>query len=181
MGWVCRRPDYPGVMAGRRGPPIFRISPSAWRTVRAGRRAWRPGSAGPFPASSSGAARGWAYAPPFYNGRLHRRSLPSGRRSGAGPVLTGAPGPGPRREKWQTLPESLPTLDWGPSVSMTTNFADRTIWIGDNLDILSGLNSASVDLIFLDSPFNSNRDYARWWGGLLQGQSASYACPLRSR
>ena len=31
-----------------------------------------------------------------------------------------------------------------------TNFADRTIWTGDNLDILRGLNSASVDLIYLD-------------------------------
>ena len=36
-----------------------------------------------------------------------------------------------------------------------TNFADRTIWTGDNLDILRGLNSASVDLIYLDPPFNS--------------------------
>ena len=41
-----------------------------------------------------------------------------------------------------------------------TNFADRTIWTGDNLDILRGLNSSSVDLIYLDPPFNSNRDYA---------------------
>ena len=41
-----------------------------------------------------------------------------------------------------------------------TNFADRTIWIGDNLDILRGLNSASVDLIYLGPPFNSNRNYA---------------------
>ena len=40
-----------------------------------------------------------------------------------------------------------------------TNFADRTIWTGDNLDILRGLNSASVDLIYLYPPFNSNRDY----------------------
>ena len=40
-----------------------------------------------------------------------------------------------------------------------TNFADRTIWTGDNLDILHGLNSASVDLIYLDPPFNSNRNY----------------------
>ena len=40
------------------------------------------------------------------------------------------------------------------------NFADRTIWTGDNLDILRGLNSASVDLIYLDLPFNSNRNYA---------------------
>ncbi|MDE2786416.1 MAG: hypothetical protein OXL37_07105 [Chloroflexota bacterium] len=41
-----------------------------------------------------------------------------------------------------------------------TNFADRTIWTGDNLEILRGLNSASVDLIYLDPPFNSNRNYA---------------------
>ena len=41
-----------------------------------------------------------------------------------------------------------------------TNFADRTIWTGANLDILRGLNSASVDLIYLDTPFNSNQDYA---------------------
>ena len=41
-----------------------------------------------------------------------------------------------------------------------TNFADKTIWTGDNLDILRGLNSDSVDLIYLDPPFNSNRNYA---------------------
>ena len=40
------------------------------------------------------------------------------------------------------------------------NFTDRTIWTGDNLDILRGINSASVDLIYLDPPFNSNRNYA---------------------
>ena len=40
------------------------------------------------------------------------------------------------------------------------NFADRTIWTGDKLDILRGMNSECVDLIYLDPPFNSNRDYA---------------------
>ena len=40
------------------------------------------------------------------------------------------------------------------------NWANRTIWTGDNLEILRGLNSESVDLIYLDPPFNSNRDYA---------------------
>ena len=40
------------------------------------------------------------------------------------------------------------------------NFADKTIWTGDNLDILRGLNSGCVDLIYLDPPFNSNREYA---------------------
>ena len=50
-----------------------------------------------------------------------------------------------------------------------TNFADRTIWTGDNLDILRGLNSASVDLIYLDPPFNSNRDYAAPVGSAAAG------------
>ena len=40
------------------------------------------------------------------------------------------------------------------------NFADKTIWTGDNLDIMRGMNSESVDLIYLDPPFNSNQDYA---------------------
>ena len=34
------------------------------------------------------------------------------------------------------------------------------MWTGDNLDIMRGMNSESVDLIYLDPPFNSNRDYA---------------------
>ena len=34
------------------------------------------------------------------------------------------------------------------------------MWTGDNLDIMRGMNSESVDLIYLDPPFNSNQDYA---------------------
>ena len=40
------------------------------------------------------------------------------------------------------------------------NWSNRTLWTGDNLDIMRGMNSATVDLIYLDPPFNSNRDYA---------------------
>ena len=40
------------------------------------------------------------------------------------------------------------------------NFKNRTIWTGDNLPIMRGLNSESVDLIYLDPPFNSNKEYA---------------------
>ncbi|MDE2899934.1 MAG: DNA methyltransferase, partial [Chloroflexota bacterium] len=43
---------------------------------------------------------------------------------------------------------------------MTANFKNRTLWTGDNLDIMRGLNSESVDLIYLDPPFNSNQDYS---------------------
>ncbi len=40
------------------------------------------------------------------------------------------------------------------------NARNRTIFIGDNLDILRGINSECVDLIYLDPPFNSDRTYA---------------------
>ncbi len=43
---------------------------------------------------------------------------------------------------------------------MSANWANQTIWTADNLDVLRGMNSESVDLIYLDPPFNSNRDYA---------------------
>ncbi len=46
---------------------------------------------------------------------------------------------------------------------------DKTIWTGDNLDILRGLNSDSVDLIYLDPPFNSNRNYAAPVGSRAAG------------
>ena len=51
----------------------------------------------------------------------------------------------------------------------TPNFAERTIWTGDNLDILRGLNSDCVDLIYLDPPFNSNRNYAAPVGSAAAG------------
>ncbi len=34
------------------------------------------------------------------------------------------------------------------------------MWTGDNLDIMRGMNSDSVDLIYLDPPFNSNQNYS---------------------
>ena len=34
------------------------------------------------------------------------------------------------------------------------------MWTGDNLPIMRGMNSECVDLIYLDPPFNSNRDYS---------------------
>ena len=49
------------------------------------------------------------------------------------------------------------------------NFADNTIWTGDNLDIMRGMNSESVDLIYLDPPFNSNQNYAAPAGSAAAG------------
>ena len=40
------------------------------------------------------------------------------------------------------------------------NVPSRTIFTGDNLDILRGINSECVDLIYLDPPFKSDQIYA---------------------
>ena len=40
------------------------------------------------------------------------------------------------------------------------NVKNRTIFCHDNLYILRGLDTESVDLIYLDPPFNSNRNYS---------------------
>ena len=40
------------------------------------------------------------------------------------------------------------------------NFQNRTLFENDNLPILRALDANTVDLIYLDPPFNSNRNYA---------------------
>ncbi len=49
------------------------------------------------------------------------------------------------------------------------NWANKTIWTGDNLPILRGMNSESVDLIYLDPPFNSKANYAALIGSKAAG------------
>ena len=49
------------------------------------------------------------------------------------------------------------------------NIKNKTIFTGDNLPILRGINSASVDLIYLDPPFNSNANYAAPIGSAAAG------------
>ena len=39
------------------------------------------------------------------------------------------------------------------------NVKNRTIFQGDNLDVMRGMNDACVDLIYLDPPFNSDRNH----------------------
>ena len=51
------------------------------------------------------------------------------------------------------------------------NWVNRTMWTGDNLDIMRGMNSASVDLIYLDPPFNSNKTYSAPIGSDAAGAS----------
>ena len=49
------------------------------------------------------------------------------------------------------------------------NWANQTIWTGDCLDIMRGMNSASVDLVYLDPPFNSKSNYAAPIGSKAAG------------
>ena len=52
---------------------------------------------------------------------------------------------------------------------MTANWKPKTIWTGDCLEIMRGMNSESVDLVYLDPPFNSKTDYAAPIGSQAAG------------
>ena len=56
--------------------------------------------------------------------------------------------------------QSLSLLNSPPPPSAPHNWASQTIWTGDNLPVMRGMNSESVDLVYLDPPFNSNANYA---------------------
>ena len=49
------------------------------------------------------------------------------------------------------------------------NWSNKTVWTGDNLEIMRGMNSDSVDLIYLDPPFNSKANYAAPIGSQAAG------------
>ena len=57
-----------------------------------------------------------------------------------------------------------------PDTTLTPpNWKHQTIWTADNLDVMRGMNSASIDLIYLDPPFNSNANYAAPTGSQAAG------------
>ena len=47
-----------------------------------------------------------------------------------------------------------------PSIFLDTH----VVYCGDNLEQLAKLPDACVDLIYIDPPFNSNRNYEVFWG-----------------
>ena len=61
---------------------------------------------------------------------------------------------------------------------MTANFANGTVWTGDNLAVMRGMNDACVDLIYLDPPFNSNRHYEAPIGSKAAGAAFKDAWTL---
>jgi DNA modification methylase len=51
-----------------------------------------------------------------------------------------------------------------PKAKRTSALIDtQVIYCGDNLDQLSKLPDACVDLVYIDPPFNSNRNYEVFW------------------
>ena len=54
---------------------------------------------------------------------------------------------------------------------MTKRIFGNTLYTNDNLYVLSGMNSESVDLIYLDPPFNSKRMYSAPVGSKAAGAS----------
>src|SRR6266704_3718198 len=47
----------------------------------------------------------------------------------------------------------------------------RVIYCGDNLDQLKKLPNGCVDFIYIDPPFNSNRNYEVFWGETKEKRS----------
>ena len=49
------------------------------------------------------------------------------------------------------------------------NVENRTLFIADNLDIMRGMDSETIDLIYLDPPFNTNKQYKAPIGTKAEG------------
>lgn len=52
----------------------------------------------------------------------------------------------------------------GPARPLFSSLDTQVIYCGDNLDKLPELPDGCVDLIYVDPPFNSNRNYELFWG-----------------
>jgi len=77
------------------------------------------------------------------------------KKSAAKPAETG-----PARDAVPTSQRDVSTARLKSSSVLDT----RVIYCGDNLEQLAKLPDACVDLIYIDPPFNSNRNYEVFWG-----------------
>ena len=55
--------------------------------------------------------------------------------------------------------------------NLQNNIKNRTIFCRDNIDVLQGINSNSIDLIYLDPPFNKNKVFTAPIGSSAEGAS----------
>src|ERR1035437_5812302 len=72
-----------------------------------------------------------------------------------------------------TSPQSeKPAEKSGTRVTRPSALVDsRVIYCGDNLEQLKKLPDACVDLIYIDPPSNSNRNYEVFWGETKEKRS----------
>jgi hypothetical protein len=61
-------------------------------------------------------------------------------------------------------PKNLSPTPAAPAGRPSALVDTRVIYCGDNLDQLAKLPDHCVDLIYIDPPFNSNRNYEVFWG-----------------
>jgi hypothetical protein len=92
--------------------------------------------------------------------------LPGGPGRAVGACDDGAPVA--KRSK-PTTP--APTSARPASRPLFSSLDTQVIYCGDNLDQLRKLPDACVDLIYIDPPFNSNRDYETFWGETKERRS----------
>ena len=63
------------------------------------------------------------------------------------------------------LPSISTPAPAAPKAGKPSSLLDiRVVYCGDNLEQLAKLPDACVDLIYIDLPFNSNRNYEVFWG-----------------
>lgn len=62
---------------------------------------------------------------------------------------------------------TTPARSGKPSALLDT----RVVYCGDNLEQLAKLPDGCVDLIYIDPPFNSNRNYEVFWGETKEKRS----------
>ena len=58
-----------------------------------------------------------------------------------------------------------------PSLVNACNVKNRTVFCDDNLDVMQGINTACIDLIYLDPPFNKNKEFTAPIGSSAVGAS----------
>ncbi len=69
----------------------------------------------------------------------------------------------------KSIPPAAPVHT--PSARPSALLDTRVVYCGDNLEQLAKLPDACVDLIYIDPPFNSNRNYEVFWGETKEKRS----------
>ena len=88
------------------------------------------------------------------------------------PASVGAPPPPPGPSRPAKVAEDPPPSWTGPdrpaaaatSARSSSVVDTRVVYCGDNLEQLRKLPDACIDLVYIDPPFNSNRNYEVFWG-----------------